>query len=77
MISQPFTGPLVVVLTEDFANSPLPGATIDFTAPSSGASASLNAGSAVTGANGQASVTATANAIAGTYTVIASAREWL
>ena len=68
-----FNAPLVAVLTENFANAPLPGATIDFTAPSSGASATLSAGSAVTDANGLASVTATANATAGTYAVTASA----
>jgi hypothetical protein len=72
MIGQTFAEPLVVVLTEDFASAPLPGATIEFTAPSSGASTSPSAGSAVTDANGQASVAATANAIAGAYTVIAS-----
>ncbi len=44
-----------------------------FAAPSSGASASLSTTSAVVMADGQASVTATANAIGGSYTVTASA----
>ena len=49
--------------------------TIDFSAPApySEASASLSAASAVTGASGQASVTATANATDGAYAVTASA----
>ena len=47
--------------------------TIDFSAPSSGASATLSASSAVTDASGLASVTATANATAGNYAVTASA----
>jgi len=66
LVSQPFNASLVALLTEDFANAPLPGATIGFSAPSSDASATLGASSAVTDANGLASVTATANATAGT-----------
>ena len=75
IVSQAFNAPLVAVLTENYADAPLPGATIDFSAPSSGASATLSAGSAVTDANGLASVTATANATAGTYAVTASAAD--
>jgi trimeric autotransporter adhesin len=73
LVNQPFSAPLVALVTENFAGAPLPGATIDFSAPSSGASATLSANSAVTNASGLASVTATANATAGTYGVIASA----
>ena len=73
LVSQAFSSPLVALLTENFAGAPLPGATIDFSAPSSGASATLSASSAVTDASGLASVTATANATAGTYVVTASA----
>jgi hypothetical protein len=72
MISQPFSAPLVVVLTEDFSHAPLPGATIGFAAPPSGASAALSASSAVTSASGTASITAKANATPGAYDVIAS-----
>ena len=72
-ISQTFASPLVAVLSEDYAESSLPGATIEFTTPSSGDSATLSAGSATTGATGQANVMATANAIAGAYTASASA----
>jgi predicted outer membrane repeat protein len=73
LVSQPFNGSLMALLTENFANAPLPGATIGFSAPSSGASATLSADSAVTDATGLASVTAAANATAGTYAVTASA----
>ncbi len=72
LVSQAFSAPLVVLLTENFASAPLPGVTIDFSDPSSGASAMLSASSGVTDASGTASVTATANATAGTYAVTAS-----
>ena len=58
------------------ANNPLEpvaGGIVTFSAPASGASANLSTSSPVTiGSNGQASVTATANAIGGQYTVSAS-----
>ncbi len=73
LIGQAFNAPLVALLTENFASAPLLGATIDFSAPSSGASATLSAGSAVTDASGLATVTATANATDGAYIVTASA----
>jgi hypothetical protein len=73
VVSQPFNSSLVALLTEGFANSPLPGATIGFSSPSSGAGATLSAGSTVTDSSGLASVTATANATADTYAVSASA----
>ena len=46
---------------------------IDFSEPSSGATATLSVSSQVTDVGGQASVTATANATPGTYAVTASA----
>jgi hypothetical protein len=73
VVSQAFANPLVAVLTESFASSPLPGVAIGFSAPSSGASATLVSSPATTDASGQASVTATANATGGAYTVTASA----
>jgi predicted outer membrane repeat protein len=73
LVSQPFSAPLVVRLTENLAGAPLPGATIDFSAPTSGATATLSANSAVTESGGLASVTVTANPTAGTYAVTASA----
>ena len=66
-----FAKRLVVVSTENFANDPLPGATIGFKAPTSEARPT-QASSAVTNSAGQASVTATANAIAGSYVVTAT-----
>ena len=73
LINTSFGAPLAVVLTENFAQSPIPGVSIAFTAPSSGPSATLSASTAVTDPNGRASVTATANGTAGTYVVTASA----
>jgi hypothetical protein len=66
-----FASPLVVVVTDSYGNL-VPGASVTFAAPAAGASASLTPPSATTGANGQASVTATANTIAGNYIVTAS-----
>jgi hypothetical protein len=73
LVNQPFKLPLSALLTENFASTPLSGATIEFSAPAAGASASLNASSAITSASGLASVTATANSIAATYNVTVSA----
>jgi predicted outer membrane repeat protein len=72
-VNAAFALPLLVTLTENFANDPLSGATIVFSAPVNGASAVLTS-AAVTNANGQTSVTATANGTAGgPYNVTASA----
>jgi hypothetical protein len=73
LVGTAFANPLVAVLTEKFAGSPIPGASLSFAAPTTGASATLSAGSATTDANGQANVTATANHTAGTYKVTAAA----
>ena len=51
----------------------MPNVSVTFAAPTSGASAILSNSTAATDANGQASVTATANTLAGSYTVTASA----
>jgi len=56
----------------DQLNNPMAGVTVNFAVPGSGASATLSAGSAVTNGSGLASVTATANATAGSYSVTAS-----
>ena len=61
------------VTLKDGSNLPIPGAVVSFSAPGSGASANLSAPTATTNASGIASVTATANAIAGSYLVTASA----
>ena len=68
LVTQPFDDALVVRARDQFLN-PVPGATIEFVAPTSGPGAVLSASSVVTDANGEASVTATANAIAGKFPV--------
>lgn len=67
-----FTEALRVTLADQFGN-PVEGVTITYTAPSSGQSAQLSNTTNVTDAKGQAAITATANSIAGSYAVTASA----
>src|SRR5208283_5302038 len=57
-----FPNPLTALVT-DLYNNPVPGATVTFSAPASGPSATLSSMTATTGSNGQASISATANAI--------------
>ena len=71
MIGTAFGAPLQATVTDAFGQ-PVPGATVTFTPPGSGASALLAGNPATTNASGVASVTATANATAGTYQVTAS-----
>ncbi len=70
-----FSDPLAVMLTQNGTNSPVPGTTVTFTVTpgSNGASAFLSSTTAVSQANGVASVTATAYAVAGSFTVTATA----
>jgi uncharacterized delta-60 repeat protein len=68
-----FAKALGVTVTATNAIEPVAGGHITFTAPASGASAVLKSSPATISSNGQASVTATANGTAGTYTVSASA----
>jgi hypothetical protein len=68
-----FANPLVVTVTANNPAEPVTGGTVSFTAPSSGASATLSSTTATIGAAGRASVTATANVTAGTYAVAANA----
>ncbi len=70
-ISTAFANPLQVTV-KDLGNNPVAGVTVNFVVPGSGASAALSAASAVTNGSGVASVTATANATAGSYSVTAS-----
>jgi hypothetical protein len=72
-IGSAFAAPLEVKV-EDSNGNPVEGATVTFTAPSSGTSATLGGSPATTASDGTASVTATANGIAGTtaYAVTAS-----
>ena len=71
IVSDPFPNPLEVLVT-DPDGDPVPGVTVTFTVPSDGASAVLSSTTATTDATGRASVTATANTIAGSYVVTAS-----
>jgi hypothetical protein len=66
-----FGSPLAVVVRDSFANG-VPGVTVNFAAPATGARATLSAASAVTGATGGAQVTATTGTVAGSYNVTAS-----
>ncbi len=67
-----FAIPLAVIVTANNPIEPVAGGTVTFTAPSSGASAVLEAGTVTLGADGSASVVAADNSIAGSYTVTAS-----
>ncbi len=72
LITTAFGNPLGVTVTANNPVEPVDGGVIRFTAPPSGASASLSAGTA-TIAGGQSMVSATANASSGPYTITASA----
>ena len=65
-------GASLVALVKNASNLPVSGVTVHFAAPGSGASATLSSPTAVTNASGLASVTATANSTAGSYTVAAT-----
>jgi len=71
-INTAFTWPLTVQL-RGVAGAPQVGETVTFTAPASGASATLASSTVLTDVNGQAVVPATANGTTGSYTVTASA----
>jgi len=64
-------GSALQATVRDSAGNPVSGAPVTFTAPASGATAMLSSTTAVTDANGVASVTATANATPGSYLVTA------
>jgi hypothetical protein len=73
-VATAFTNPLVALVTDTYGN-PVSGVVVTFTPPGSGASGTFSGGNtATTDANGRAtSNTFTANTVAGTYTVGASA----
>ncbi len=71
-VNTAFAWPLTVQL-RGVAGAPQVGETVTFTAPASGASATLASSTVLTDANGQAVVHATANGTTGSYTVTASA----
>ena len=64
-----FASPLVVVVKDTYGNLVLPGTSVSFAVSpaTNGASATLSSSTATTGSNGQASVMATANTVAGSY----------
>lgn len=70
-VGQPFQRPLTVKVA-DANGDPVPGVAVTFAAPSGGAGAILSATSVDTGADGVASATATANTVAGSYTISVS-----
>ncbi|MEO1400267.1 MAG: CHAT domain-containing protein, partial [Cyanobacteria bacterium J06635_1] len=70
-----FDDPLQVTLTESTFNTPLPGATIEFSSPQTGASATPDQTQAVTDVNGQAAIQVTANANPGNYNVTAASGD--
>ncbi|HMC72382.1 MAG TPA: hypothetical protein VKJ07_24725, partial [Mycobacteriales bacterium] len=77
-ISTQYAAPLVAVI-RDSAGNPIPGVTVTYTAPGSGASSTLSNGASsgatvttTTDAAGMSSVTATANATVGAFTVNAT-----
>jgi 5-hydroxyisourate hydrolase-like protein (transthyretin family) len=70
-VTQPFANALAVHVTDADGNA-VAGANVQFAAPASDASANLSSASAMTDGDGNASVDATANAIAGGYAVVAS-----
>jgi protocatechuate 3,4-dioxygenase beta subunit len=71
VINTQFPNALTVLVTDAGLN-PVPGVTVTFTPPATGASATLSSSTAVTNSQGVASVTATANNSAGAYTVAAT-----
>jgi len=68
-INTAFTNALTVQIN-DGSGQPLEGATVNFTVPSTGASAGLSAYTGLTDVNGQVTVTATANGEVGAYQVL-------
>ena len=75
-VNAAFADPLVVTLTENAFDKPLPDAAVSFTAPASGPSGSFSNSTAsisgTTDANGQISEAFTANTQVGSYTVTAA-----
>lgn len=64
--------PSIAVTVLDALGDPIPGVSVSFSAPASGASATVAPNPAVTDINGVAQVVTTANSIAGSYQVSAS-----
>ncbi|HEX2911206.1 MAG TPA: Ig-like domain-containing protein [Chloroflexia bacterium] len=71
-VNTPF-GSALQVHVQDIYGNPVPGVAVTFSAPAGGASASLNISPVNTSSAGDASVTAKANTVAGSYSVSAVA----
>ncbi len=70
-VTKPFTGPIIIHVT-DFFNNPVTGVTVNFALtpdPATGATATFSALTAVTNAQGNAQVTAIANGFVGQYSM--------
>ncbi len=67
-VGQPFARPLTVRV-EDALGDPVPNVAVTFSAPTAGAGAVLTATSVQTGPDGVATANATANTVAGAYTI--------
>jgi hypothetical protein len=70
-VGTPFGAPLVVVV-RDAVSQIVPGATVTFAAPATGARATLSSANVISDATGQSTITATAGQVAGGYAVTAS-----
>ena len=72
-VNTAFSTPLGLTVTASDSGVPVTGLVVTFTAPASGASAVLSGSPVTVGADGKASMTATANGTIGSYNVTASA----
>jgi Bacterial Ig-like domain (group 3) len=72
-----FADPLALTVTANNSEEPVAGGVVTFAAnpPSNGASADLSALTATISSTGTVQITATANSVAGSYTVVASTGE--
>jgi uncharacterized repeat protein (TIGR01451 family) len=70
-VNTAFASMLQITVTDAF-NNPLPGTVVTFSDPANGASAGLSKSLVTTDSNGAATITATANKVAGSYVVTAS-----
>lgn len=71
IVNTTFAVPLAA-LVRDANGNPVPGATVHFSAPTTGGSAQLSASAALSDGDGIAQITATANTVAANYDVIAT-----
>lgn len=71
VVGSQFGQALIVEVEDEFGN-PVPNVPVTFTAPAQGASATFPSSTVMTGANGQAGITPSANGTAGAYVISAS-----